>query len=138
MPASPKAPRFVQRTLQARGLEPRDLLPEWREEVVEVQQGERTRVRFASGRERTTASHQQVQVIRDGRRAARAWLLNALLMKELPMSSIPELPWYLVEAFDELLTSGLAVRKARLARGAMKCPRVGGIDAGSAERSTRR
>jgi hypothetical protein len=122
MQPSPDAPRFAQRTLQARSLQPRDLLPEWREEVVEVRHGDRIRVRFASGRERTTALHEQVQVIRDGRRAARAWLLDALITKQLPDSSVPRLPWYLADAFEELMRGGPAARKARLGQGAMKEP----------------
>jgi hypothetical protein len=132
MPPSPNAPRFAQKTLQARSLEPRDLLPEWREEVVEVLHGARTCVRFASGRERTTAAHEQVQVIRDGRRAARAWLLNALLTKELPRSSVPELPWYLAEALEELVRSGVRGQQgAPRAPNAVQQPGTGVLDAPS-------
>lgn len=116
MPPSPKEPEFAQRTLQARSLASRDLLPECKEEVVEVIHGDRTRVRFASGRECTVPSHVRFQVIRDGRRAARAWLLNALTKKEISESAIPTLPWYLADAFEELARSGLASSKARLGR----------------------
>ncbi len=104
---------FHQRTLQARSVQPRDLLPDLGEEVRDVEHGMQTRLQFVSGRERLVEPHRRLQVIRDGRRAARAWLLDALEREELPESSVRSWPWYLADALRELVESGHATRTGR-------------------------
>ncbi len=110
---APKVPQFAQRTVLGHTITPRDLLVDWKEEVLEVRHGAQTHLRFASGRERTVGRYERVQVIRDGRRAARAWLLKALEAVEVPETSLRVLPWYLADALDDLVRSGYVARTAR-------------------------
>ncbi len=109
----PTVPQFAQRTVLGRSIEVLDLLVDCKEEVVEVRQGPQTLLRFASGRERTIGPSEQVQVIRDGRRAARTWLLDALEAEDLPEALLRTLPWYLADALGELVRTGHVARTRR-------------------------
>lgn len=106
-------PRFEQRTAYGRQLRAGDLLVDLREEVTDVFHGNLTHVRFLSGGVRSLRPWQRFQVIRDGRRTARAWLLETLATTELSEATARALPWFLADALDHLLRSGRVTRTFR-------------------------
>lgn len=96
MRAAPScAPHLAQRTAHARQLQVDDLLPDLRDHVTGVTHDDVTYVRFASGRIQTFRPWERMQVVRDGRRAARAWVLAMLATSEFPKAMAQALPWFL-------------------------------------------
>lgn len=75
--------------------------------------GNLTHVRFLSGGVRSFRPWERFQVIREGRRAARTWLLETLATAELGEATARALPWFLADALDELLGAGRVTRTFR-------------------------
>ncbi len=110
---SPREPQLAQRTAYARQLRVDDLLPDLRDDVADVTHGDVTHVRFASGRTRVFQPWERMQVVRDGRRAARAWVLEMLAANEFSDETARTLPWFLAEALEQFVGTKFSARSSR-------------------------